>query len=96
MGAEGIVAGGLSAKPLQEESRGGWIGRPHNPGLRLAGGDPKPLPSHCSLLGGHEIKPQIYTSYAMLFMAVSTALRKMCKIPNVSVDYAVAQCGNLK
>lgn len=46
--------------------------------------------------GGNEIKPQIYTSYAMFFMAVSTALRKMCKIPNVSVDYAVAQCGNLK
>lgn len=46
--------------------------------------------------GGNEIKPQIYTSYAMFFMAVSTALRKMRKIPNVSVDYAVAQCGNLK
>ena len=45
---------------------------------------------------GNEIEPQIYTSYAMLFMAVSTVLRKMCKIPNVSVDYAVAQCGNLR
>lgn len=59
-----------------------------------------PLPLLCTLLqlssGGDEIKPQIYASYAMFFMAVSTALRKMCKIPNVSVDYAVAQCGNLK
>ena len=46
--------------------------------------------------GGNEIKPQIYMSYAMPFMAVSTALRKMCKIPSVSVHFAVAQCGNLR
>lgn len=93
--AEGTVPGGLSVKLLQEESRGGWTSRLHNPGLWLTGGDARPFPSHfCS--GGNEIKPQIYASYAMFCTAISTALRKMCKIPNVSVGYAVAQCGNLK
>lgn len=52
------------------------------------------LPVSTYTLGGNEIKPQIYMSYAMPVMAVSTALREMCKVPRASVHFAVAQCGN--
>lgn len=62
------------------------------------GGHARPLPALCSLfqlrLWGNEIKFQIYMSYAMRLMAVSTAARRMRKAPNASVRYAVAQCGN--
>lgn len=88
MGAEGTVEGWPLPKPLQEKIRGGWR-RPKASPFTV-------LPASTYALGGTEIKPQIYTSYAMFFMAVSTVLRKMCKIPNVSVDYAVPRCGNLK
>lgn len=60
----------------------------------LPGLSPPQLPVSTYTLGGNEIKPQIYMSYAMPVMAVSTAFRKMCKVPRASVRFAVAQCGN--